>query len=184
MNYIARVPVSGQLGPYRVHQQVFKVAGPDARYARFSTYALVVSPQVPDIEECKRYEPKIANGELLSFSVHASVERRVEGKGYDPVARVRHAEQLSWSDASHRVAMEWLTRQGEAHGFGLEVLADASYEPVSCVRPRDRRGISHAALRMSGTLKVIDSERFGRALICGIGRGRAWGLGLLLVRRI
>jgi len=70
----------------------------------------------------------------------------------------------------------WLVRQGEKHGFQL----------LDCVvmrsrnhMPKNPKGISIIATEFRGVLKVTDEERFRQCLTNGIGRGKAFGLGLL-----
>lgn len=184
MSFIARIPVTPTVGTYRLHQEIFSAAGADAIYARVGNYALVVAPERPKADEIKPYNPKIATGEVLRFDLFASVERRKEQKGYDPVAKLHFEQGTPWKEAARTVAAQWLQQKGEPHGFAVQELAEATYEPVTCVRKKDRAAIRHAAIRMSGILKVTDEAKFRSALLKGVGRGKAWGLGLVLVRRL
>lgn len=184
MSFIARIPVTPALGTYRLHQHIFNIAGADAVYARLGGYALVVAPKRPQADEIKAYNPKIAVGEVLRFDLFASVERRKEQKGYDPVAKLHFDQGTPWKDAARIVAEQWLQQKQEPNGFVMQELAEVTYEPVACVRKKDRATIRHAAIRMNGILEVTDEARFCSALLKGIGRGKAWGLGLVLVRRL
>lgn len=76
----------------------------------------------------------------------------------------------------------WLDKRADANGFALDgdSLAVEAYQ--------QQRGGKNGCLRFStvdfrGELTVTDPERFARALETGIGPAKAFGCGLLLVRR-
>lgn len=81
---------------------------------------------------------------------------------------------------------EWLERQGERGGFCIR-----SCEPGPIIsrrvvriehgRPRSRPMIFHE-VEFTGALIVTDGEDFARARIQGVGRGKAFGYGLMMVR--
>ena len=110
-------------------------------------------------------------------------------------------------------ACGWLARQGEAHGFALVPrparaewdelaepadsesvsMADAGAEAERAVRVLgyqtlriERRGgaaMRVGVLDVEGVLEVRDPARFTQALGNGFGRAKAFGCGLMLVRR-
>lgn len=107
-------------------------------------------------------------------------EDRLAGKR---VALLREAEQL-----------EWLARKGEQHGFRLlatELNPDLAAVQVSAqATERGRRpgqagggpmSLCFGAVLFNGRLEVTDAERFRAALRDGIGRGKAFGFGLLSI---
>jgi CRISPR system Cascade subunit CasE len=77
----------------------------------------------------------------------------------------------------------WLARQGETHGFALsgEVGIDG-YEPVRIARD-DRPDARFSRVDFSGVLTVENPHAFLPALATGFGRARAFGCGLMLIRR-
>lgn len=97
------------------------------------------------------------------------------------------------------VAHGWLSRQGDKHGFSLEKLTRQSDDDDldgtnHCFRVREHRvlrierGQSRAALRLGvldleGLLEVRDPAAFVSALTHGFGRAKAFGCGLMLIRR-
>ncbi len=122
---------------------------------------------------------------------------RVAGKGTGPrVALLREAEQI-----------DWLVRQGERHGFRLlprertwtpgvpngDAPAEDAPEPgpLYAVRTakqtmngrRGKAALTHLAVTFDGELAVTDADRFRAALRDGIGPAKAYGFGLLSVRR-
>jgi CRISPR system Cascade subunit CasE len=99
------------------------------------------------------------------------------------------------------VAVRWLSGQGDTHGFSLANRksrepweADASdraqdalevmgYRVLRLGRSRGRKALQLGVLELQGTLVVQDPTRFIAALAHGFGRGKAFGCGLMLIRR-
>lgn len=83
--------------------------------------------------------------------------------------------------------LEWLLPQGERHGFVIPAVAsgrpDAAPSPcltlTSRRRPGDRGAITIEPVRFEGHLVVTDAAMFTDALRTGIGRGKAYGCGLI-----
>ncbi len=77
--------------------------------------------------------------------------------------------------------LDWLHRKGSNHGF--EVVKANRPKRLGVVRPyrkRDRSVHYKFAVEFEGVLRPTDTERFAESIIGGIGRGKAYGLGLLL----
>lgn len=146
--------------------------------------------------ETKDYEPVLRNGTRLRFSLRANptISRRDGDREarhdvvMDAKTRARDAgEAVGTGDLIQDAATEWLIRKGDVHGFKVQpgdVAVDGYTRSV--FRHVNRRGdqgeIVIAGVDFDGYLDVTDAELFGRALIDGIGRARAFGFGLLLVR--
>lgn len=100
------------------------------------------------------------------------------------------------------VATRWLVAQGEKHGFRLEergstepwemtgagaerreALEVMGYRVMRIGRSRGRDALQLGVLDLEGTLVVTDPDRFLAALAHGFGRGKAFGCGLMLIRR-
>lgn len=88
--------------------------------------------------------------------------------------------------------IEWLRKKGVQHGFSLgEVrvgdlgaVFNANQSKVATVRFRkngDDRDITIASVVFDGVLQVTDVAVFKKALIEGIGPGKAYGFGLLSI---
>jgi CRISPR system Cascade subunit CasE len=85
-------------------------------------------------------------------------------------------------DAIAAAGAAWLHRQGVAHGFELAGAVDVDgYETVRIARAS--QPIRFGRLDISGVLTVSDPPRFLAALAAGFGRSRAFGCGLMLIRR-
>jgi CRISPR system Cascade subunit CasE len=153
-----------------------------------------------DVDEPKPFAPELRVDDRLQFVLraNATVARRPEvgkrGKPEDVVMNALHgvpkgAERASErASAVRRAGRTWLERQGERCGFAVSALEEDDVDSV---------GISHRAMRLDhagrkmtigiidydGVLTVRDPARFVEALRGGFGRARAFGCGLMLVRR-
>ncbi len=77
----------------------------------------------------------------------------------------------------------WLARQGEACGFTpADDIAVDGYDRVSIPRDPGKPAV-FGVLDLQGVLAVDDPPRFLAALCRGFGRARAFGCGLMLIRR-
>jgi CRISPR system Cascade subunit CasE len=96
-------------------------------------------------------------------------------------------------EAATEAGRAWLLRQGERYGFRLP-LPDAvrvdGYDQIRLSRsasgPRGRSGtaVQLSVLDFDGILEVLDPETFLSALYRGFGKAKAFGCGLMLIRRV
>lgn len=156
--------------------------------------------------ESKAYEPELENGATLTFDLRANPvqSRKRDGKSKrDDVVmhakwQVRAKEGALTSspkhgrtpyEFAHEAVREWFCgADGHAgvaarHGFAVDVsrLGVDSYQ-----QHRIRRGqqeIRFSSVDLSGVLLVTDADRFRQMLLHGLGKAKAFGCGLLLVRR-
>ena len=79
---------------------------------------------------------------------------------------------------------EWLRTQAEKHGFSLpEDSFVVTQKQTYHFRKNGSRPVTLLSVTYEGTLQVTEPEAF-RALLCeGIGRGKAYGLGLMTIIR-
>jgi CRISPR system Cascade subunit CasE len=151
--------------------------------------------------ESKPWEPAFAPGDRLAFDmvVNATVERMEDPlRGRDGRRRVdvvmdamRAREREGVETPRARLRREcgqdalsgWLARQGERNGFHALDTELADYRTVPLQRGRGRTraqlGISH----LKGLVEVTDPDAFAARLASGFGRAKAFGCGLMLVRR-
>lgn len=133
---------------------------------------LLQSYRAKDIEEAHR---AIRTGQTLRFMLVANptFDAVVDGKRRRTAVR----------DAARQT--DWMTRKLDQCGARL-VTADgvAQLSVGATWQQTSRRGgqrITHWAVAFRGMLEVLDHERFFEALGAGVGRGRAYGFGLLTV---
>lgn len=148
-----------------------------------------------ELDEPKVFAPHLAAGDRLAFSLraNATVSRsagpRSRGKPEDVVMRALHGldgkeRARQRADVVAREGRAWLSRQGERHGFTLE--GDAACRVVAHrVLSLARRGppARMGVLDLEGVLTVRDPALLVETIGTGFGRGKAFGNGLMLIRR-
>jgi CRISPR system Cascade subunit CasE len=165
---------------------------------------LLLSRRVPtdphhlfELDEPKSFEPALDVGDRLRFQLRANATvspsrgREERGKPQDVVMHALHglskaSRAAERADVVSRAGLAWLERVGERAGFGFSSSSDCTVAahrvlalPREAGRPVARMGI----LDFEGELEVRDPVRFIEALANGFGRGKAFGNGLMLIRR-
>lgn len=151
--------------------------------------------------ETKPFTPALAPGDRLAFALRvnpviASKQalgdeakgRRVRGKRVDIVMHELHAvAKGARAEARTRIAQEaaarWLAAQGVKAGFKLpKVPSVEGYRQISIARGQDRSaGI--AVLDLKGEVEITEPNAFLAKLAVGFGSAKAFGNGLMLIRR-
>ena len=163
---------------------------------------IVVSEQAPSDPQRlwtidhKPYVVDVSKGDRLGFVLRANPVVTVPqpGKprglradaimnaksGLEPTARSR----FSAKDAS-AVAVVWLVKRSAALGIEVDAAATTAdgYQQVRIPRT-GHKPIVFSQIDFTGALTVVDPEPLRQALFSGIGKARAYGCGLLLVRRL
>lgn len=119
-------------------------------------------------------------GASLRFLLVANPTRAIRPDGRES----RHAMRVPMrADEGPNGRIDWLTRKAEQSGFRLD--RDSLLITGIPLR-RGARGKSRVVIeqcRFDGLLEVTEPDRFRAAITQGIGRARAYGCGLLSVRR-
>lgn len=199
---------------YREHQMLWQLFGDDPAAIRDFLFRrddtngwpqfYVLSHRMPAIEnpswhvDWREYHPRLHSGQRLAFNLRANpVITRKEPSG----ARKRHdlvMDLKRQSDWKNRPAKEcellyelvqqagntWLSPRLEQSGAKLETLGAEGYIQHQNHKKGQSKPIRYSTLDLSGTLTVTDPEALISTLCHGIGPAKAFGCGLLLVRRI
>ena len=97
-----------------------------------------------------------------------------EAERHPPGAMPRNREE---------VYTDWLSAQFQRQGgVELNLASLVSFQRTRAVRALQRRSFEGPSALMRGTLTVTDGEKFTRLLARGVGRHRAYGYGMLLLR--
>jgi CRISPR system Cascade subunit CasE len=162
---------------------------------------LVLSARPPEdrhrlfeIDPPKPWAPALCSGDRLGFSLRANpvvAQRRAgeRGKRQDVVMRALHPMPRG-ERAAVRAGMvaekgrDWLASQGRRHGFhpddGIRVDGYLRRRVV-----REAGGpVVFSTVDFDGALTVIDPDLFVAAVRRGFGSAKAWGCGLMLIRRL
>lgn len=133
--------------------------------------------------DTKPYAPALAAGLRLGFVLRANPTVARDGERHDVVMAAMKREGITRAEAIESAGGAWLERQGARAGFVVERvgLRIGSYMRHRFERP-DGMEMVLASLDFEGFLTVTDAAAFMGALIGGLGRGKAFGFGLMLVR--
>jgi len=159
-----------------------------------SFFTLSARPPAPnDLLEVdvKKFAPVLLAGDRLDFTLRANATRDRKGKGrVDVVMDALHtlpsgerAEQRM--EIARREGAAWLARQGERSGFRALRVEVGDYSVAALPNHKGRRKgqPQFGILDLSGVLEVADPAVFLAKLASGFGRARAFGCGLMLIRR-
>lgn len=160
---------------------------------------LVVSQREPVFDShvwdirIKPYAPRLEQGRYYGFSlrvnpsVAVSRPQRATSRRVDILAQASReaAGPLSAADRENLI-ITWLDSKLRRHGASL--IADrcrvARFDRLRMDRTGDNGVLTLAYVDVEGVLEVNDANVLYAALKTGIGRGRAFGLGLLLLRAL
>lgn len=142
----------------------------------------------------KPFDPVLAAGDRLGFKLRANPTiARSPGPGQRGARHDVIMDALSREHRSQRAQARgevivaagrtWLAAQGQRHGFTPD--ADVAVDGYDQVRlPRaGRAALRFSAVEFEGLLTVEDPPVFLMALAAGFGRAKAFGCGLMLIRR-
>ena len=157
---------------------------------------------------CREYAPRVREGDCLLFDLrvnptqahkrngksrrddvvmHAK-KRLLAERGVSRWADLPQADRPALYELADQAVRSWLGDESPAgfaarHGFRvLDELRVDAYRQHRIARS-GQAPITLSTVDLSGRLTVANSEKFTRALLCGVGRAKAFGCGLLLVRR-
>jgi CRISPR system Cascade subunit CasE len=163
--------------------------------------------------QTKEYNPQIQAGEILDFSLCASPTARTKptpkdssgiptslrakdnflrGKEIDAIIEARKESLQSFPPESkgyqsseaiiQSAGRAWLIKQSAKYGFSIpepeKTLMVFGYSTMKLKKENH-----FSSIQYKGILRVEDEERFRTTLFEGLGKGRAFGCGLLMVKR-
>lgn len=144
-----------------------------------------------DPPDVKDFAPLLAAGDRLTFALRANATRQKKGDGRVDVVMDALYALPKGARASKRMALAqregtaWLARKGEAAGFRLIAAEVGGYSVAALPGHQKRRAgqPQYGILDMTGGLEVTDPEVFLAQIAAGFGRAKAFGCGLMLIRR-
>lgn len=186
----------GVLQPYRLFQQRM---GPWSVYGHSALSAeelaknaeLVGTPEMLSVIDLgdmrgKPLPAEIEAGRRIGFEIRLSPTTRADGREQDAwVSRMKHAAPADGellerpAPSREEVYQDWFARRLDG-AAELEVVRMTAFRQASMLRSGKRFTAPETVLQ--GTLRVTDPEAFRTLYENGIGRGKAYGFGLLLLR--
>lgn len=110
---------------------------------------------------------------VLSFSLLACPAKKVKGEG-------KNSKRILLRGAEERAA--WLCQQGEKYGFEVMEVHEAAKEQT--LFGTKASGDFHlAGVPFEGVLRVTDANLFCQAFQHGIGSEKAYGFGMLMIKK-
>ncbi len=141
----------------------------------------------------KTFEPDLAVGDRLNFVLRVNAtktSKRAGGKRVDVVMDLLHDEpQEKRAQMRMKLAQlageAWMIRQGATKGFTPLKTVIEGYTVLELGHKTAKRANRPhlGVMDLSGTLSVTDPALFLPALAQGFGRAKAWGCGLMMIRR-
>jgi len=139
----------------------------------------------------KPYAPDLRAGDRLYFQMRVNPIVCRDGKKLDVVMDARKRLGPDWARKTTKPALideagrAWLTKRADRHGFAVAErgIRFEGYRPLRFTKHAGARPIHISVLDIEGLLEVRDPDAFSRALYRGIGPAKAFGCGLILVRR-
>jgi len=159
-----------------------------------------------ELAEPKPFAPRLSPGDRLTFALraNATTAKKMTGKDRGQPCDVvmnalfelpREQRAAARPSIAECTGTEWLVRQGERHGFRLvgEALANdkvpggapsvvTGYRTLRLDRGRGAEA-RIGVIDFAGTLEVTDPTLFVEGIGHGLGRSKAFGCGLMLIRR-
>ena len=121
---------------------------------------------------------KLSDGEIWKFRLTANPAVREVHKGDSEKEKIRACKIIDEQKA-------WLLNRARKHGFQL---SNDSFEVVQnkwrIFYKEYRNKISLLSVTYEGILTITNADLFRETLINGIGRGKAYGMGLLTIVRV
>ena len=154
-----------------------------------------------DRPEIKEFAPELAPGDRLEFKLrtNATVTKKSDELAANGKPRRRHHDIVMDALRStpgperadrrmllaRQAAKSWLEGQGARHGFAVEdcIVEDYSVRALPFHRGARKGQPQFGVLDLTGKVSVADPAAFVDKLALGFGRARAYGCGLMLIRR-
>ena len=143
--------------------------------------------------EFKAFEPQLRTGDRLHYVLRANATRtrRIDhdkSRRVDVVMDLLHEVPAGRgrAEARQRLAADaaavWMKGQGHKKGYQPLSTVTEGYFTLEMGRKR-REGATFGILDLRGEIEITDPAGFLTALAQGFGRAKAWGCGLMLIRR-
>lgn len=142
----------------------------------------------------KVFAPALTSGDRLAFSLRVNptialqTEKNAKGQSRRADVVMHAIHQLPAADrakaragAIQQAGAEWLQKRCKANGFEIERVTADRY---TCMKPPHRSSkMCISTLDLDGILHVTEPKDFTSMLRRGLGRAKAYGCGLMLIRR-
>lgn len=147
-------------------------------YSSVPHQALPAGVQLVGQRDLTDWVSAMQEGQVWKFDLVAMPSKKV----YQPQ---RHANSRRRVLRSAQERMTWLQRKADQNGFCLLQAEELEQSHSRGMHSKDKGGWMYwDAYHYQGKLQVTDAELFRRAITEGIGPGKAYGLGMILLQRL
>lgn len=151
--------------------------------------------------DTKQYEPVIRKGDNFSFNLRVNPVVTTMPEGRESKKRKRDdvymnalakykdipiEKRPSNNEIMVESGLEWILDRAKKHGFSLnkdKVLVEG-YNRLEGFKDKKKNKIKFGIFDYSGVLVVENAELFRETLFNGIGKAKAFGCGMLLLKRV
>lgn len=151
-------------------------------------YVLILSEEKTDFSSfCKKFSPSESSWETKDYEPLLSRLKKGDTWRFklsaNPTYRVGEKGKIT-AHAAPKCQKEWLMKKSLKNGFqlesdGFDVIENKWFK----FRKDSTNAVTILSVTYEGLLMITDVELFRKALVNGIGRGKAYGMGLLTVVR-
>lgn len=143
--------------------------------------------------QSRAYDPQPPVGQRLSFVLCANpVVSKKDGEGksrrHDVVMQAKKdkqsGQQLSNPELVRQSCLAWLQSRAAKAGFELVGASVDAYQQQKARKRNVEAEISFSSVEFSGELLVTDPQLFRQTLLHGLGHAKAFGCGLMLVKKV
>ena len=175
-----------------IYRNVSRV-GATAEFLVLSSEAITEHPIF--LSQSKTFQPHLKKGQLLQFELRANpvvvkADQKDKKKNHDVIYNaIKSAkdkkEGFSKSKIIQEKGLEWLSGRAPNKGFSIETDSTMvmSYNPIKTGK-KNRTSIRLSMVDYKGILTVEDPDLFIDSIGKGIGKARAFGCGLILIKPI
>lgn len=140
------------------------------------------------------YAPRLATGQRYGFALRANPTvavvqpGRARGHRADVMMHAKHRKGGTslTREEREKAALDWLYARAGRLGvaFDADRCATRRQDQLKLARPGGARPAAVTLVDYEGVLTIVEPDRLAAALTAGIGHGKAFGLGLLLLRHL
>ena len=176
--------VSGLFGAQRQEDHVLYRISPSGGSIRLYLYSdgpvlsLPDQVQLEGQRELSDWLEGMKAGACFGFDLLASPCKKVYQEEYG-----RNSQRRVLREPQER--MDWLQRKAERNGFRILNVQEMEQSHSYGKHSQEKGGSMYLdAYHYQGTLGILDAEKFVNGLKEGIGPGKAYGLGMLMLRSL
>lgn len=156
---------------YQVHQLVYAaLAKHGVRDFLFAPFAAGEGLNAVLVRPCNA-AAEFASGQQFRMTLRAMPTVKMKGR----------RRSIGISAAKDSLRLRWLQARAQAHGFALLAPPEMRVERVH-LQQRAKTPFVFNACIYRAPIRVADAALFARAYSRGVGQGRAWGCGMLILR--